>query len=598
MVQEPGAEPASPDRETGGGRRTSAPGGRRRRRLGELLLSAGVVTEAAIRDAIDVAAPGERLGSVLVRLGLAGESEVADALATQLRLERVDLDAHPELEPAVVARVPMSIAERHDVLPLTLEGTTLRVAMSDPSDVTALDDLRLTAGVRRVRPVVATGEQLRRVRRRIYRSPALQDLLSDEASEAGPSGPTATGASPADEVGSAPVVQLLEQLLREAIDLGASDLHIEPYRDDGRVRFRVDGLLREGERLPGAVHPKVVSRLKLLAGLDIAERRRPQDGRARFEVAGRGLEVRVSVMPTLPGETVALRLLPRAEELLGLDELGLRPRVVEALHRALTRPQGLVLLTGPTGSGKTTTAYAALAATDRLGRNVRTLEDPVEVRWLGINQTQIEPLAGVTFATGLRHLLRQDPDVLLVGEIRDRETAQLTVEAASTGHLVIATVHTNDAPSAVARLVDLGADRFLLSSALQLVVAQRLLRRICQACAEADVPRPQLLAELELDRRALHGADLRRGAGCAVCDGSGVAGRTAIAEMVPVDAELRAVLLTRADETAVLRAAQAAEMATLRQVAVERAWHGRVTLVEALRVTPDPPWPVTLPPAG
>ncbi|MEX2550773.1 MAG: GspE/PulE family protein [Nitriliruptoraceae bacterium] len=362
------------------------------------------------------------------------------------------------------------------------------------------------------------------------------------------------------------------------------------------MRLRVDGVLREAERLPADLHRRLVSRLKLIAELDIAERRRPQDGRARAVVDDRPLELRISVMPTLRGETVALRLLPRAEELFGLDELGLPPAAGDALRSMLARPQGLVLLTGPTGSGKTTTAYAALAATDALGRNIRTLEDPVEVRWLGINQTQIDPRLGVTFAGGLRHLLRQDPDVLLVGEVRDTETAQLTVEAASTGHLVLATLHTNDAPSAVARLVDLGADRFLLASALELVIAQRLVRRTCRACAEPDRPGAPLLAELSLTTAQLGGATLLRGRGCGVCDGTGVAGRTAIAEVVRVDQRLRDSLLTTVDEVKVLAAARGSGMRTLRQDALARAWVGDITLAEALRSTPEPPWPVDLPP--
>jgi len=567
--------------------------GRGRRRLGELLLSAGVVSEATIRDALDVAAPGERLGAVLVRLGLVAESQVADALATQLRLERVDLDSLDELDPEVVARLPQVEAERYDVLPLRLEAGTLHLAMSDPSDVAALDDVRLRTGVRLVRPVVATTDALRRARRRAYRSPRTQDLLwrhsqriedTNTATEIGPD--------------AAPVVARLDALLSHAVELRASDIHIEPYESWARVRLRVDGILREAERLPADLHPRVVSRIKLLADLDIAERRRPQDGRAQLVVDGRPLEARVSVMPTLRGETVALRLLPRAEELLGLEELGLRAEDVATVNSAMARPQGLVLLTGPTGSGKTTTAYAALATTDGLGRNIRTLEDPVEVRWLGINQTQIDNRIGVGFATGLRHLLRQDPDVLLVGEIRDRETAQLTVEAASTGHLVVATVHTNDAPSAVARMVDLGADRFLLSSALELVIAQRLVRRICPDCAAPDMPGPLLLADLGLELAALAGAQLRRGPGCERCDHTGVAGRRVVAEVMRVDQSLREILLNGAGEHEVTAAARNTGMRTLRQDALERACRGEISLAEARRVTPAPPWPVQLSPSG
>ncbi len=593
---EPTAEEAhagEPTAEEEGAGEPPAQDEHRRRRIGELLLSAGVVTEDAIQDALDVAAPGERLGAALVRLGMVAESEVADALATQLRLERAELDGDTELDPEVVSLLPMAEAERHDVLPLRLTDGILHLAMSDPSDVRTLDDVRLTTGVRRVRPVVTTTAALRRSRRRAYRLPVTQDRLRQRAAR------TETAAADVDTgPDGPPVVARLDALLAEAVRLGASDIHIEPHADGARVRLRVDGVLREADALPAGLQTRVVTRVKLLAELDIAERRRPQEGRAQLVVEERPLEVRVSVMPTLQGETVAVRLLPRAEELLGLEELGLQADDVATLTATMTRPQGLVLITGPTGSGKTTTAYAALATTDRLGRNIRTLEDPVEMHWLGINQTQIDPRVGVTFATGLRHLLRQDPDVLLVGEVRDQETAQLTVEAASTGHLVIATLHTNDAPSAVARMVDLGADRFLLSNALEVVIAQRLVRRNCPECAAPDTPGPRLLAALGVELSMFTGGALRRGSGCGSCDHTGVAGRTAIAELIRVDPALRAVLLSRAGEQQVLDTARGRGIRSLRQDALERAYDGAISLAEVLRVTPDPPWPPRLPPAG
>jgi type IV pilus assembly protein PilB len=564
------------------GRDAERPDPGRRQRLGDLLVAAGVLDRAALEDALGAAASGERLGRTVLRLELVTEEELADAVASQLRLPRVDIEQEV-IETEAVDRLPERLAVRHGVLPLRFEDGALVVATTDPSDLVALDDVRLAAGVRSVRPVVAVATPLERARSRAYAADGASDVLQGLDVE--------PATDPQDDLDDAaddqPVIRLVDALLVDAITGRASDVHLEPDGAGLRVRFRVDGLLREATRVPRSLAPQVLSRVKIMARLDIAERRLPQDGRAVVRVDGQPVDLRVSTMPTQHGETVVLRVLPKDAAHVDLADLGHRHDLRDRFLTALARPQGLVLVTGPTGSGKTTTLYAGLAAVADPTRNVITLEDPVEVQLPGVNQTQIEHKIGLTFARGLRHVLRQDPDVVLVGEIRDRETAQLAVEASFTGHLVLATLHTNDAPSAVARLVDLGADPFLIASSLLLVVAQRLARTVCPRCAEPDPARPETVRALGLDPSSLADADLRRGGGCHACDGSGSHGRVALGEVLTATPRLRELVVDRAPETVLSRQARLEGLRTLREDAIGRAREGRITLEEALRVTPD-----------
>ncbi len=529
--------------------------------------------------------PGERIGAAVIRLGLATELQIADAIAEQLHVPRVDIE-QMQPERAAIDRLPARIAARHEVLPLRLVDDSLVVATADPSDVVALDDVRLAAGVRSVRTVVAPAGPLERARRRAYAADAAQELLGslDPA-------PTRAVDEQDDEVvgdDAQPVIRLVDAMLADAVTARASDVHLEPDRDGLGIRFRVDGLLRPATRVPRSLAGQVVSRVKIMSRLDIAERRLPQDGRAVVRVAGQSVDLRVSTMPTQHGETVVLRLLPKGAERVTIEQLGLRDEMRTRFLDTLLRPQGLVLVTGPTGSGKTTTLYAGLQAVTDPTRNVLTLEDPVEVQLEGVNQTQIEPKIGLTFARGLRHVLRQDPDVVLVGEIRDQETAQLAVEASFTGHLVLATLHTNDAPSSIARLADLGADIFLVASSVLLVLAQRLARSVCTSCATADDPPEGLLARLGLTEQQRASATLRRGTGCNACDGTGTLGRVAIGELLTVSPRLRELVIERAPETTLTRQARIEGLRTLREDAIDRALEGTITLEEALRVTPDP----------
>lgn len=555
----------------------------RRRRLGEILVDAAVVTSAQVDDVLANANPGERLGQAILRLGLATQEDIAAALAAQLRLDLVDLELQRP-DPTALGLLPRRIADRHRVLPMRVDGTTLVLATADPTDLVAIDDVRAATGVRRVVPVVATSSKLERARTRAYSSDATKDLL-DEMGE---------GRSDEPELeeleieSDQPVVKLVDALLADAVAARASDIHLEPEHDGLRTRIRVDGLLRERTRIPRSMSGQVVSRVKIISGLDIAERRLPQDGRSVVRVGGQEIDLRISTMPTMHGETVVMRLLPKGADLVTIEQLGLSPHARDRFLDALQRPQGLVLVTGPTGSGKTTTLYAGIDAVADPTRNVLTLEDPVELELPGVNQTQIVPKIGLTFARGLRHVLRQDPDVVLVGEIRDQETAQLAVEASFTGHLVLATLHTNDAPSSIARLVDLGADRFLVSNSLLLVVAQRLARRVCDHCSAPAAPDPEVVRRLGIDAATIAGADLRAGTGCTSCEGSGSRGRVAVNEVLTVTPRLRELVLDGAAESVMARQARLDGLITLREDAIRRALAGHIPLEEALRITPEP----------
>jgi type IV pilus assembly protein PilB len=558
-----------------------APNGRRRL-LGELLIDAGVIDEEQLREALALSPPGERIGQTLIRLGMVDEMEVAHALASQLGLEVVDLTgAQPH--PLAVDRVPARLAERHQLVPLYLDDGVLTIAMADPADVVALDDIRVVSGVRGIRRLSAAASDVDRLRRRAYRADAQQDVIQEAAEP--------ESVETDDVLDEQPVVKLVTSLLDDAVTSRASDIHVEPHESGVKVRLRVDGVLREAMELPRSLGRQVTSRMKIMASMDIAERRLPQDGRAAARVNGQPVDLRVSTMPTLYGETVVIRVLPRGADLVSLAELGLSPSSRDQLTDALQRPQGLVLVTGPTGSGKTTTLYAGLAQVSDVTRNVLTLEDPVEVQLPGVNQTQIESRIGLTFARGLRHVLRQDPDVVLVGEIRDQETAQLAVEASFTGHLVLATLHTNNAPSAIARLVDLGADPFLIASSVLLVLAQRLARRVCDGCAVEDEPDPHVLERLGPPAggpEANPQPRYRRGTGCRLCEGEGTRGRVAITELLAVSPALRELVMERATERRLADQARHDGLISLREDAAARVWWGEVTAREALRVTPDP----------
>ena len=558
--------------------------GHGRRRLGDVLVDAGILTDAELLIALEtqrsVIGARRRLGHVLVDLGLTTERQIAEAVSEQLHLETVDL-TKVAVSPDTIRLLPRAVAQRLGLIVLSRDGNRLTVAVSDPTDVVALDDVRLHTGATELVVLVATETQVRDHLTRVWSlSEDSSDLTTYFEDVDLPS-------SEADDQGGAddaPTVRLVSMVLADAVRVGASDIHVEPQRDRLRIRYRVDGLLREVMTVPRSALASVVSRLKIVSGLDIAERRLPQDGRTRIAVDGNRIDARVSTMPSVHGEKVVVRLLAQAERLQPLAETGLDEDQLAALGRALRSPQGLVLITGPTGSGKTSTLYAALQEIHAPEHNIVTLEDPVEVQVPGVTQVQVHERSGLTFSRGLRAVLRQDPDVVLVGEVRDPETAELAVRAALTGHLVLSTLHTNSAVAALTRLVDMGVEPFMAATALSAVVAQRLVRRPCEACAAPDEPDPDLLRSLGVDEALLRDATPRRGTGCADCGRTGYRGRTGVFEVLVVDRALRRVLVNDPTEKAVRDAV--GDVPTIRHAALAKALSGETTFEEVLRVSP------------
>ena len=557
----------------------------RRRRLGEVLLDAGVLSQSQLDHALTErlldGGKRERLGTAIQRLGYATDEDIARALAEQLGAEYAD-PADLGLDPEVAHRIPAQMAQRHGVLPLRWEDDRILVlACDDPTDVIAADDVRVAAGARGLNLVVVTRDTIEDARRKAYgfdsRAGELLDAIEDDTDEP----PAAELEAIAED---APIVRLVEGLLREGIDAGASDVHVEPGSGGTEVRYRVDGVLHHVTTVPRSGTPALLSRLKIMAGMDIAERRLPQDGRMRLRSQGGEVDLRVSTLPSMFGETMVLRLLRKGDEQLRIHEVGFSEHQQEAAVAAIERPQGLVLLTGPTGSGKTSTLYAFLQELAEETRNIITLEDPVEYQLDGINQTQINERIGLTFPRSLRTVLRQDPDVVMVGEIRDPETAELALQASLTGHLVLSTLHTNDAPGAVVRLRDLGIPTYLVSSALTMVVAQRLVRTLCKRCAAPTEASEHESAQLHLGdgpQATWHGP-----VGCASCNHTGYRGRTGLYEVLMVDGALKELVGVGGAESAIRQAARNAGMRSLREHGLAKARAGTTSLAEVLRVTP------------
>ena len=574
-----------------------APAGRRR--LGEVLVDDGVLTPGQLDEALQAQQEDRggrrRLGEVIASLGLADEVQIARALSDQLRLPFVDLSSLT-VSKATVSVLPRHVAVRHQVVPVTLAHDVLTVAMSDPTNVLVLDDVRMATRISQVRATVATVSDLREAVKRYYGGQGgatgtadalgalkeveglevLEDITEEDAE--------------AEAADAAPVVRLVNAVMGEALYSRASDIHIEPQDREVRVRFRIDGLLRQVTMVPKAIQAPLISRIKILSGMDIAERRKPQDGRGKIRHEGQEADTRVSTMPTMHGEKVVIRLLRKeAEKAKSLAEVGLDDDDRAVFERAIGEPQGLILITGPTGSGKTSSLYAGLAHVIKPDINVITLEDPVEYEMAGVNQVQINERVGLTFAGGLRTVLRQDPDIVMVGEVRDPETASIAMQASMTGHLVLSTLHTNDAPSAVSRLVDMGVEPYLITSALTLVVGQRLARVPCSRCSEPVQADPRTIELLGLDPVEIDASGLRKGVGCPPCSGSGYQGRIGLFEVMPVTRGIRELVVERAPESALRDAAAAAGMRIMRSDGLRKALAGRTTLEEVLRVTPADP---------
>lgn len=523
---------------------------------------------------------GRLLRDVLVDDGIVTEVELAEALAQAYGLNAVDLVAYP-VDAAAAAKIPVALARRHRVLGISIDDDEIVVAVADPGDVLALDDVRAATGLS-VRPVVAARDELLKAIDRFQRSENdFDDVAATLGADAGPA-----RTNMLDSIGEeAPIVRFVNGLIEQAIENRASDLHIEPTEEDLRVRFRIDGVLHEVDTVPRTVQSALISRLKIMSGVDITERRVPQNGRITVELNGRQVDLRVATLPTVWGEKIVLRVLDTGGIDLELRRLGFSDKNYQRFSTSFTKPHGMVLVTGPTGSGKSTTLYATLSEISKPEINIITVEDPVEYRLPGVNQVQVNHKAGLTFAAVLPAILRSDPDVVLIGEIRDRVTAQLAVEASLTGHLVLSTLHTNDAPSAVTRLVEMGIEPFLVGSSLDCVMAQRLARRLCQWCKEPHVP---TFAELEAARWPFDTVGMPtqmwRAVGCRSCSGTGYRGRIALHEVMPVTEEIERLAVERSSAHDIQRIALAEGMDVLRTDGLRKAAAGDTTLAEVLRV--------------
>ncbi len=560
-------------------------------RLGELLVREKLISLQQLRQAQDEQKKtGQNLGYALAKLGYVNDEEITNFLSNQYRLPAVNLDEY-EIDGEVIKLVNKDVCMKHGVVPVSRSGSSLIVAMSDPTNLHAIDDIKFLTGYN-VEPVVASEAAISAAIERYYNAgPSYEQVLSDFNLEDDEIDFTAEG----DDVNTmdlerasedAPVVRLVNILLLNAIKKGVSDIHIEPYEKRLRVRYRIDGVLQEEMSPPIKLKNALVSRLKIMSQLDIAERRLPQDGRIKLKLGkGREMDFRVSVLPTMWGEKVVMRLLDKGNLQLDMSKLGFDPKPQADFQWAIDQPWGMVLVTGPTGSGKTTTLYSALSSLNEPGVNISTAEDPVEYNLHGINQCQMHDEIGLNFAAALRSFLRQDPDVIMVGEIRDFETAEIAVKAALTGHMVLSTLHTNDAPATISRLLNMGVEPFLITASVNLVLAQRLARKICNDCKQ-DIPTEEkALRDLGCTDEQIKNAKQKRGAGCNTCNGSGYKGRVALYEVMRFNDTLKELVLQGASTAELKMAAIRNGMSSLRMSGISKMLDGITTPEEVGRVT-------------
>lgn len=563
-------------------------------RLGSLLLNEGLITEAQLQEALRRQDQrGGRLGQILVEMKAIGEEELLKGVARQLGVPRAQIAQAGIPSQEILGKVPESMAVKYRMVPLALHGQVLQVAMVDPFDIPALDNIRVATGFH-IQPFIASEKEIQEAIELFYRrheedqhgvlsQDVLRDILQSQVELQKKEEEVLDLERIRAQVEEAPVVRLVDYVIVNAIKERASDIHIEPREDRLDIRYRIDGILHHVISPPSNLQNAIISRIKILADMDIAERRLPQDGRFTIRLDFREVDLRVSSLPTAHGEKIVIRLLRKGPLSLNLEDLGFDSDSISIFKKYIHRPYGLILLTGPTGSGKTTTLYAALSQIASSEKNIVTVEDPVEYQLKGIYQMQANPAIGLTFAVGLRAILRQDPDVIMVGEIRDYETAEMAVRAALTGHLVFSTLHTNDAVGTIVRLLNMGIEPFLVCSALTMSVAQRLVRKICPDCKEIMEPSADMLAGLGLDPRDV---TLRfyQGKGCPKCKGTGYFGRTGIFEILEVNQRIKDLVLQGALPETIHRMATEQGMATLRQCAVKKVLSGVTTFAEVLRV--------------
>jgi type IV pilus assembly protein PilB len=559
-------------------------------RIGEQLVRESLINQEQLSRALDDArANGTRVGFSLVKLGFLAEQDLVRALARQHRVPAVDLE-RVKLDPKILKLIPTEIATKHQVLPLRRVGRTLTVAMSNPTDLGVIDDLKFITRLD-IEPVIAGDFTLKKTIDREYEQSdeRINDLLKqielDDIEIMEDREEEMSAASLAAAVDEAPVVKLINGILTDAVQKGASDIHFECYEKDIRVRYRIDGVLQEIMRPPTKMKAALISRFKILSDLNIAERRVPQDGRLKLRLGKRVIDFRVSTLPTLFGEKIVLRILDKGNLTLDLEKFGMEPKAEQDFMAAIMNPYGMVLVTGPTGSGKTTTLYSALSKINTHEVNIMTAEDPVEYNLHGINQVQVRTDIGMTFAAALKAFLRQDPNIIMVGEIRDLETGSIGIKAALTGHLVLSTLHTNDAPSTITRMVDMGIEPFNVASAVNLITAQRLVRRICSNCKEPVAYPDVYLRAAGISPEQAATTTFYRGKGCDTCNGSGYKGRQGLYEVMAMSPALRRMILQEAS-TADLQAQAISEgMLTLRMDGMQKVARGITTLEEVLKET-------------
>jgi len=591
--------------------------------LGEILIKRNYITPDQLKKALDEQKlKGGRLESTLVKLGYIKEDELLSFLSAQYRVPSVKI-SKMEINPTVIKLVPSSVSKKYFIMPINRVGSKLTLAMADPSNIVVIDEIKFMTGFN-VEPVVASETEIIDAIKKYYGGGgniagmgSVSFQAADYDLEEGKSNPldgialdddvvdvddfdklvhgavdnvevVEGGPNPLEESidMEGPIIKIVNGILIKAIKLGASDIHFEPYERMFRVRYRIDGVLRRDMALPIQIKNAMTSRLKIMARLDIAEKRLPQDGRIKLRMGkGREMDFRVSTIPTLFGEKVVLRLLDKSALQLDMTKLGFEESSLADLQGAIHKPVGMILVTGPTGSGKTTTLYSALSELNKESENIMTAEDPIEYNFMGINQVQMHEEIGLTFASALRSFLRQDPDIIMVGEIRDFETAQIAVQAALTGHLVLSTVHTNDAPGTITRLIDMGIEPFLISSAVILILAQRLIRKICMDCREPIKVHPQLLIDLGIPPDEVKSFPVYKGKGCPICNNTGYKGRLGLYEVMPMKEEVKELVLSRASTTEVKKEAMRLGMKTLRQSGIMKIKDGVTTIEEVLRST-------------
>ena len=558
-------------------------------RLGELLIREGLINAAQLEKAISAQRQeGTRLGEILIRLGIVKEDKLVEVLGKQLNIPYFSLGTgmlKPAADQDLQLLIPRDFATKNFVLPLSRTLRSLTVAMADPLELILVDNLKKITGFE-INPVIATRSDIIKAIDGFYGKQAMLKTAVEASYDIGifEELEVSEGELSLDKLiasaEQAPVVKLVDLIIRQAIDERVSDIHIEPFKDKVSLRYRLDGRLFEVPPPAKHLHLPIISRIKILSKLDIAEKRLPQDGAFLVKLEDRAVDLRVSSIPTIYGEKIVLRILDRSNVVLDLNLLGFEPKQLEQMRRAIHMPYGLVFLTGPTGSGKTTTLYAILNEIKDPTKNIITVEDPVEYKLDGINQVQIKPEIGLTFSAALRSFLRQDPDIMLVGEVRDLETAQICLRSALTGHLVLSTLHTNDAPSAVSRLIDIGIEPYLIAPSLLMVVAQRLVRKLCSDCKEAYEPRPEQLGNIKLKVDLIYKAK-----GCPKCGQVGYRGRLCIAECMTINEQIRELINQRASFMKIREVAKATGMRTLYESAIEKVEQGVTSLEEALSVT-------------